>query len=162
MAEYEGNGDFNYSGDGSSDFKRRDNNAATSVKSDDETEENVQLPEKVNEYIRELLNEKMNLDHKYPHAEKLLDAGLFAIQIPFFVQLLISEIHPTIELKLPPVLIKPNSFQYKSAYYSGHNITVAIRFLLIRNCKSTTKWPNSTARAKVCRHISGKTNSRHS
>lgn len=75
MAEYEGNGEFNYSGDGSSDFKRRDNNATTSVKSDDETEENVQLPEKVNEYIRELLNEKMNLDHKYPHAEKLLDAG---------------------------------------------------------------------------------------
>lgn len=77
MAEYEGNGDFNYSGDGSSDFKRRDNNASTSVKSDDEAEENVQLPEKVNEYIRELLNEKMNMDHKYPHAEKLLDAGLF-------------------------------------------------------------------------------------
>lgn len=77
MAEYEGNGDFNYSGDGSSDFKRRDNNATTSNKSDDETEENVQLPEKVNEYIRELLNEKMNLDHKYPHAEKLLDAGWF-------------------------------------------------------------------------------------
>lgn len=79
MAEYEGNGDFNYSGDGSSDFKRRDNNAATSVKSDDETEENVQLPEKVNEYIRELLNEKLSMDHKYPHAEKLLDAGLFKI-----------------------------------------------------------------------------------
>lgn len=75
MAEYEGNGDFNYSGDGSSDFKRRDNNATTSVKSDDETEENVQLPEKVNEYIRELLNEKMSMDHKYPHAEKLLEAG---------------------------------------------------------------------------------------
>lgn len=75
MAEYEGNGDFNYGGDGSSDFKRRDNNATTSVKSDDETEENVQLPEKVNEYIRELLNEKMSMDHKYPHAEKLLDAG---------------------------------------------------------------------------------------
>lgn len=75
MAEYEGNGDFSYSGDGSSDFKRRDNNATTSVKSDDEAEENVQLPEKVNEYIRELLNEKMSMDHKYPHAEKLLEAG---------------------------------------------------------------------------------------
>lgn len=86
MAEYEGNGDFNYSGDGSSDFKRRDNNATTSVKSDDETEENVQLPEKVNEYIRELLNEKMNMDHKNPHAEKLLDAGLFASFRLIFVQ----------------------------------------------------------------------------
>lgn len=82
MAEYEGNGDFNYSGDGSSDFKRRDNNAATSVKSDDEAEENVQLPEKVNEYIRELLNEKMSMDHKYPHAEKLLDAGVFWFYYP--------------------------------------------------------------------------------
>lgn len=74
MAEYEGNGEFNYSADGSSDFKRRDN-TATSNKSDDETEENVQLPEKVSEYIRELLNEKLSMDHKYPHAEKLLDAG---------------------------------------------------------------------------------------
>lgn len=77
MAEYEGNGDFNYNGDGSSDFKRRDNNASTSNKSDDEGEENIQLPEKVNEYIRELLNEKLSMDHKYPHAEKLLDAGLY-------------------------------------------------------------------------------------
>lgn len=75
MAEYDGNGDFTYSGDGSSDFKRRDN-AATSVKSDDEAEENTQLPEKVNEYVRELLNEKVNLDNKYPNADKLLDAGL--------------------------------------------------------------------------------------
>lgn len=75
MAEYEGNGDFNYSGDGSSDFKRRDNNASTSGKSEDEAEENIQLSEKVNEYIRELLNEKMSMDHKYPHAEKLLEAG---------------------------------------------------------------------------------------
>lgn len=83
MAEYEGNGDFSYSGDGSSDFKRRDNNVTTPVKSDDETEENVQLPEKVNEYIRELLNEKMNMDHKYPHAEKLLEAGAFCLfQLP--------------------------------------------------------------------------------
>ncbi|XP_055312990.1 KH domain-containing, RNA-binding, signal transduction-associated protein 2-like isoform X1 [Sitodiplosis mosellana] len=80
MAEYEGNGDFNYSGDGSSDFKRRDNNATTSVKSDDEAEENVQLPEKVNEYIRELLNEKMSMDHKYPHAEKLLEAEIAKVQ----------------------------------------------------------------------------------
>lgn len=76
MAEYEGNGEFNYSADGSSDFKRRDN-TTTSNKSDDDAEENVQLPEKVNEYIRELLNEKINLDHKYPHAEKILDAGQF-------------------------------------------------------------------------------------
>lgn len=76
MAEYEGNGDFNYSGDGSSDFKRRDN-ATTSVKSDDEAEENTQLPEKVNEYVRELLNEKVNMDNKYPHADKLLDGGSY-------------------------------------------------------------------------------------
>lgn len=78
MAEYEGNGDFNYSADGSSDFKRdfkQRDGATTSVKSDDEAEEGVQLPEKVNEYIRELLNEKISIDHKYQHAEKLLDSG---------------------------------------------------------------------------------------
>lgn len=76
MAEYEGNGDFNYNADGSSDFKRdfkRDGGA--SVKSDDENEEGAQVPEKVNEYIRELMAEKQNIDHKYPQAEKLIDAG---------------------------------------------------------------------------------------
>ena len=78
MAEYEGNGDFSYSGDGgSSNFKRdfKGDTAGGSVKSDDENEESVQVSEKVNEYVRELLAEKMAIDHKYPHAEKLLDAG---------------------------------------------------------------------------------------
>lgn len=73
MADYEGNGDFNYNTDGS-DFKRA-RDGGTSVKSDDENEESAPVPEKVNEYIRELLSEKANIDHKYPNAEKLIDAG---------------------------------------------------------------------------------------
>lgn len=74
MADYDGNGDFNYNTDGS-DFKRA-RDGGNSVKSDDENEESAPIPEKVNEYIRELLAEKSNIDHKYPNAEKLLDAGM--------------------------------------------------------------------------------------
>lgn len=79
MAEYEGNGDFSYTADGSSDFKRdfKQRDGGTSVKSDDENEEGTQVPEKVNEYVRELMAEKMGIDHKYPQAEKLIDAGKF-------------------------------------------------------------------------------------
>lgn len=69
MADYEANGDFNYNNE-SSDFKRNASN-----KSDDENEETSQMPEKVNEYIRELMAEKQNIEHKFPQAEKLLDAG---------------------------------------------------------------------------------------
>lgn len=70
MAEqYDTNGDFNYA-DGSSDFKRKN---ATSEKSDDE--EDHPIAEKVSEYLRELLSEKVSIDHKYPHAERLLEQG---------------------------------------------------------------------------------------
>lgn len=77
MAEYEGNGDFSYSGDGSSDFKRdyKRDGGASSPKSDEENEEGLPVSEKVNDYIRDLLAEKVSIDHKYPHAEKLLDQG---------------------------------------------------------------------------------------
>lgn len=83
MAEYEGNGDFSYTADGSSDFKRdfKQRDGGTSVKSDDENEEGTQVPEKVNEYVRELMAEKMSIDHKYPQAEKLIDAGMFVREI---------------------------------------------------------------------------------
>lgn len=77
MGDYEGNGDFSYSGDGSSDFKRdyKRDGGACSPKSDDDNDEGLQLSEKVNEYIRDLLSEKVNIDHKYPHADKLLEQG---------------------------------------------------------------------------------------
>lgn len=69
---YEGNGEFNYA-DGSSDFKRKN---ASSVKSDVDDEENdAPVSEKVNEYLRELLAEKVAIDHKYTHAERLIDQG---------------------------------------------------------------------------------------
>ncbi|KAJ6646699.1 hypothetical protein Bhyg_01912 [Pseudolycoriella hygida] len=69
MAEqYDGNGDFNYA-DGSSDFKRK---TANSEKSDDDLEDHP-IAEKVSEYLRELLSEKVSIDHKYPHAERLLE-----------------------------------------------------------------------------------------
>ena len=75
---YDGNGDFNY---GDSDFKRK--NASSSIKSGDEDEENNPAAEKVNEYMRELLNEKVCIDHKYPHADRLLDQGIY-VQILLF------------------------------------------------------------------------------
>lgn len=79
MAEYESNGEFSYSGDGSSDFKRdyKRDGAANSPKSDDDNDEGLPVSEKVNDYIRDLLSEKVGIDHKYPNAEKLLDQGKF-------------------------------------------------------------------------------------
>lgn len=69
MAEqYDGNGDFNYA-DGSSDFKRKN---ASSEKSDDE------LDNSKSEYLRELLSEKVSIDHKFPHAERLLEQGKYS------------------------------------------------------------------------------------
>lgn len=73
MAEqYDGNGDFNY-GDGSSDFKRKN---ASSDKSDDDLDDHP-IAEKVSDYLRELLSEKVSIDHKYPHAERLLEQGKY-------------------------------------------------------------------------------------
>lgn len=73
MAEtYDGNGDVHYS-EASSDFKRKNTN---SVKSDDDDDHDAPISEKVSEYLRELLTEKVAIDHKYPNAERLLDTGL--------------------------------------------------------------------------------------
>lgn len=66
---YEGNGDYSY-GEGS--FKR--NSMKTEM--DDEVEDGNPISEKNNEYIRELLGEKLLIDHKYQHAEKLIDFGM--------------------------------------------------------------------------------------
>ncbi|KAG4070443.1 hypothetical protein HA402_005675 [Bradysia odoriphaga] len=78
MAEqYDTNGDFNYADGSSSDFKRREKNA-TSEKSDDE--EDHPIAEKVSEYLRELLSEKVSIDHKYPHAERLLEQGFISLK----------------------------------------------------------------------------------
>lgn len=73
MAEaYEGNGDdFGYTE--SSDFKRQND---ISDKSDNDDENDVPVSEKVEIYLRELLGEKVSIDHKYPHAERLIDQGM--------------------------------------------------------------------------------------
>lgn len=72
MAEtYDGNGDAQFS-ETSSDFKRKNTG---SVKSDDEDDHDTPVSEKVSEYLRELLTEKVAIDHKYPNAERLLDSG---------------------------------------------------------------------------------------
>jgi len=70
---YEGNGEFSNFGDGgASDFKRKNQNSSM-----EESEEMQNtLSDKANEYIRELLGEKLPLDHKYPHADKLIDQGM--------------------------------------------------------------------------------------
>lgn len=84
MAEqYDGNGEYNYV-DGSSDFKRK---LPSSPKSDDDTEEGNPTTEKANEYIKELLGEKVLMDHKYPHAERLLEQGKFFLTFFFYITL---------------------------------------------------------------------------
>lgn len=81
MAEgYENNGDYSSYGDGSSDFKRKN-----SSKSDiDENDESNPVAEKTNEYIRDLLGEKVQIDHKFAHADRLIDLG------EFFYKLLVN------------------------------------------------------------------------
>lgn len=69
---YDGNGDFAYS-ESASDFNKHQSSA--SLKSDDEAEDNNPMAEKVSEYMKELLTEKVAIDKKYPHAERLLDQG---------------------------------------------------------------------------------------
>lgn len=64
---YDGNGDFPYS-------ESAQHQSSASLKSDDETEDNP-MAEKVNEYLKELLTEKVAIDKKYPHADRLLDQG---------------------------------------------------------------------------------------
>lgn len=75
MAEaYEGNGDdFGYTEASSGDFKRQND---ISDKSDNEDENDAPVSEKVEIYLRELLGEKVSIDHKYPHAERLIDQGM--------------------------------------------------------------------------------------
>lgn len=74
MAEYDGNGDYN-SYETSSDFKRK--NSTKSDEIDDNEEESGPAAEKANEYIRDLLGEKVTIDHKFPNADRLIDQGTF-------------------------------------------------------------------------------------
>lgn len=84
--KYDSNGDYkNYSGSNSSDFKRKNLTAENSsgknqeeTHEDDENGEQNPAAQKAAEYIRELLAEKIAIDHgKCAHAARLLDQGIY-------------------------------------------------------------------------------------
>ncbi|XP_044727347.1 KH domain-containing, RNA-binding, signal transduction-associated protein 2-like isoform X3 [Chrysoperla carnea] len=87
--KYDSNGDYkNYSGSNSSDFKRKNLTAENSsgknqeeTHEDDENGEQNPAAQKAAEYIRELLAEKIAIDHgKCAHAARLLDQELQKVQ----------------------------------------------------------------------------------
>uniref|UniRef100_A0A182KBG1 K Homology domain-containing protein n=1 Tax=Anopheles christyi TaxID=43041 RepID=A0A182KBG1_9DIPT len=69
MADQEMNG-YN---DEASDFKRKSNASLREMDAEDESEEANKQTEKVQEYIRNILNERISLDRKYPIADRLLE-----------------------------------------------------------------------------------------
>lgn len=75
MADQDNGGYRNYVDDGGSDFKRKaDPNKDIRV-SDDE-DENSKAPGMGSEFfIKELLSERVQMDGKYPHADRLLQGG---------------------------------------------------------------------------------------
>ena len=76
MAElYEGNGDYSSHNEGSSDFKRKSGNS--NDKDEEHEEDGPKLNEKANEYIRELLSERVSMERKYPCADRLIENGEF-------------------------------------------------------------------------------------
>lgn len=75
--KYDSNGDYgSYSGD----FKRKNPPSSTEKLNETppgENEESNPAAQKVNEYIRELLAEKLSIDpSKHPHAARLIDQGI--------------------------------------------------------------------------------------
>lgn len=83
--KYDSNGDYNnYSGSNSSDFKRKslsseNNTKIDDIREDDGAEESGNpAAQKAAEYMRELLAEKIGLDHgKCPNAARLIDQGIY-------------------------------------------------------------------------------------
>lgn len=76
---YDGNGDYANYNDGASDFKRKQN-----AEEEENDENTTPISEKASEYIRELLSEKLQMDHKYANADRLLEQGIvyhYLIQI---------------------------------------------------------------------------------
>lgn len=84
-----GDNDFNYIDNSSSDFKRlhqivassgcgsplESDNGNDNPDDDDAETDGQPVSEKINEYLRDLLGEKVAIDHKYPNADRLLDQG---------------------------------------------------------------------------------------
>ncbi|EAA44495.4 AGAP003356-PA [Anopheles gambiae str. PEST] len=69
MADQEMNG-YN---DEASDFKRKSNASLREMDAEDDSEEANKQTEKVQEYVRSILNERIALDRKYPIADRLLE-----------------------------------------------------------------------------------------
>uniref|UniRef100_A0A182SZ19 K Homology domain-containing protein n=1 Tax=Anopheles maculatus TaxID=74869 RepID=A0A182SZ19_9DIPT len=76
MADQETNG-YN---DEASDFKRKSNASLREIDPDDDGEEASKQSEKVQEYIRNILNERVALDRKYPIADRLLQVEVETAQ----------------------------------------------------------------------------------
>ncbi|XP_026466189.1 KH domain-containing, RNA-binding, signal transduction-associated protein 3-like isoform X3 [Ctenocephalides felis] len=70
---YETNGDYkNYEGAGSSDFKRKSKTEDERIEEEEDTN-NAPGESKINDYVKELLGEKLNIDHKLGHTLRLID-----------------------------------------------------------------------------------------
>lgn len=89
MADAPHNSYMNYA-DGESDFKRKADPKKDIRMTDDDEEENEhegKFPGKPNDYfIKELLSERVQMDGKYPHADRLLQQGMGSRQSRWRVQ----------------------------------------------------------------------------
>uniref|UniRef100_A0A1L8DGC0 Putative rna-binding protein sam68 n=1 Tax=Nyssomyia neivai TaxID=330878 RepID=A0A1L8DGC0_9DIPT len=75
---FEGNGEYPNYGDGSSDFKR--SKRGQDLSADEDSEEKAPN-EKAAEYIRELLNERVQIDRKYPICDRLIEQEVQKVQL---------------------------------------------------------------------------------
>lgn len=82
MADQDNGGYMNYGDDGGSDFKRKADSKKDIRVSDDE-DDGGKMSGKANEYfVKELLSERVQMDGKYPHADRLLQQGEFQESSP--------------------------------------------------------------------------------
>ncbi|XP_058118601.1 KH domain-containing, RNA-binding, signal transduction-associated protein 3-like isoform X1 [Anopheles coustani] len=76
MADQETNG-YN---DEASDFKRKSNASLRDIDQEDDAEETTKQSEKAQEYIRNILSERVTLGRKYPIADRLLEKEVETVQ----------------------------------------------------------------------------------
>uniref|UniRef100_A0A182IPN9 K Homology domain-containing protein n=1 Tax=Anopheles atroparvus TaxID=41427 RepID=A0A182IPN9_ANOAO len=76
MADQETNG-YN---DEASDFKRKSNTSLRDIDQEDDGEETSKQSEKAQEYIRNILSERVTLARKYPIADRLLEKEVDTVQ----------------------------------------------------------------------------------
>lgn len=74
-------GYMNYGDDGESDFKRKSDSKKDNRGSDLEEDDEEKSSGQPNEYfIKALLSERVQIDGKYPHADRLLQQGKSSLQ----------------------------------------------------------------------------------